>query len=45
MNDEHIKEIVVAAINNGLLSKYVTNEETARELAKFINTLIEEINS
>lgn len=44
MTDEQIKEIVVAAINNNLLYKYNTNEETATEIAKFINELREKTN-
>lgn len=45
MDNEQIKEITVAAINNGLICKYSTNEDTAKELAKFINTLRKEVNS
>lgn len=42
MTDEQIKEIVVAAINNGFVYKHESNEKNAEELAKFINVLRKE---
>lgn len=44
MTDEQIKEITIAMINNKLLYSGSNNEETAKEIAKFINNLREEVN-
>lgn len=44
VNDEQIKEITIAAINNKLIAKYDTEEKTAEEIVKFINKLKQEIN-
>lgn len=43
MNDEQIKEITIAMIEKGLY-RGNDNEETAKEIAKFINTLKKEVN-
>lgn len=43
MTDEQIKEIVVAAINSGLIVNYTSGEKTAEGLAEFINILKEKI--
>jgi hypothetical protein len=44
MNDEYIKEITIAMIEKGLLYSGADNEETAEEIAKFINKLREKLN-
>jgi hypothetical protein len=43
MNDEYIKEITIAAIEKGMINKKADSQEMAKEIAKFINTLEEEI--
>ena len=42
MNDDQITEITITAIENNLISGHATNEETAKEIAKFINMLRKE---
>lgn len=42
MNNEQIKEITIAMINNKQLYLGSDNEESAMEIAKFINTLNEQ---
>lgn len=42
MNEEQIKEITIALIEKGRLYMGGDNEETAEEIAKFINKLREE---
>lgn len=44
MNDEQIKEITLTAIEKGWIVTGNTNEQTAVEVAKFINKLREETN-
>lgn len=44
MTDEQIKEITIAVIANKWVNVGRTNEETAKEIAKFINTLRDETN-
>ena len=44
MNDEQIKEITIAIINNKMVYTGSSNEETAEEIAKFINKLREKTN-
>lgn len=44
MIDEYIKEITITMIEKGHLYTGNTNEETAVEIAKFINKLREELN-
>ncbi|MCB2311622.1 hypothetical protein LGL55_10545 [Clostridium tagluense] len=44
MDEEYLKEITIAAIENGLIDKYVDNEKTAIGIGKFINTLRNECN-
>ncbi|MEL7656350.1 MAG: hypothetical protein AAGU75_10640 [Bacillota bacterium] len=44
MSDEQIKEITIAMINNRLVFTGSDNEDTAKEIAKFITTLREEVN-
>lgn len=39
MNDEYLKDITIAAIENGLFDKQATSKETAIEIANFITTL------
>ncbi len=39
MSEEHIKDIVIALINNNLFYAGADNEETAKEVAKFVNTV------
>lgn len=43
MNDEQIKEITIAMINNKLLYMGDDNKQTAEEVAKFINSLKENL--
>ena len=43
MSDEYIKEIVIALINNDKIYPGGDNETTAKEIAKIINTLREEL--
>lgn len=45
MTDEQIKEITISMINNKLLYSGSDNEETAKEIANFINTLKNELNT
>lgn len=42
MNIETVKEITISVIEKGLINKQGTTEEMAKEIALFINTLIEE---
>ena len=44
MSDEQIKEITIAMVNKGWLIVGDDNEETAKEIATFINTLKKELN-
>ncbi|KEI16230.1 hypothetical protein Z959_10090 [Clostridium novyi B str. ATCC 27606] len=44
MNEEQIKEITITLIEKGMLYAGENNEETAIEIAKFINKLREETN-
>lgn len=44
MNDEYIKEITIAMIERGWIITSDTNEGTAKEVAKFINTLRNELD-
>lgn len=39
MSDEHIKEILIALINNGKIATGTDNQEIAENMALFINTL------
>jgi len=43
MTDEQIKEITITMINNKYLYTGTNNEEIAKEIAKFINTLLQPI--
>lgn len=44
MTDEQIKEITIALIEKGLFATSNNNENTAKQIAKFVNTLRQEIN-
>ncbi|MBU3143956.1 MULTISPECIES: hypothetical protein [unclassified Clostridium] len=44
MDEEYLKEITIAAIENGLIKNKANSEEMAIEIAKFINTLRNECN-
>ncbi|MBU3176492.1 hypothetical protein KPL47_08910 [Clostridium estertheticum] len=44
MNEEYLKEITIAAIENGLICKKAKSDEMATEIALFINTLRNECN-
>lgn len=43
MNDEQIKEILIALINNGHIFTGTDNKKVAENVALFINTLKEEL--
>jgi len=43
MNDEQIKEIIVAMLNNKYVGVKATNEDTAKEIVKIIKILQDEI--
>jgi len=43
MDMDQIKEITIAAIENGFITNTGDTEEIAKEIATFINTLVDEI--
>lgn len=44
MNDDQIKEILIALINNGQIVTGLDNKSIAENMALFINTLKQELN-
>ena len=44
MDEEQLKEITVAVIQQGIFDQESTSKETAIEIAIFINTLRDELN-